>query len=208
MKERPILCSGHEVRAILDGRKTQTRRIVKPQPSEHVTGGTYNWNGPLPFMNMPIDCILDACPYGQPGDRLWVKESGWIAKSKTAFIHTVGNENIAAPTSPGGTPYRRCPAVHMPRWVSRITLEITAIRVERLQDITEEDAIAEGIERQAGGFVDYTVKSRSYNQPTAKASYSTLWDSTNAKSTAAAIRGDAHPWESNPWVWVIEFKRL
>ncbi len=188
------------VRAILDGRQTQTRRIVKPQPSEHVTGGTYNWNGPLPFMNMPIDCILDACPYGLPGDRLWVRETWTPVLQNAALVFRADGHSEES--------LKWKPSIHMPRRLSRITLEITAVRVERLQDITEEDAIAEGIERQGGGFVDYTVKSRSSNQPTAKASYSTLWDSINAKSTAAAIRGDAHPWESNPWVWVVEFKRL
>lgn len=178
MKERPILFSGPMVRAILNGTKTQTRRIVKPQPV-HIDGlGT--------VMN-PSVITGNSCKHGKPGDTLWVRET-WAHRA----LRVSGPEGYGCPVFraddvdrrlPSG-PYNRVdrwrPSIHMPRWASRITLQITAVRVERLQDISEEDAIAEGVEFGA------------------KESYRTLWDSING----------AGAWDANPWVWVIEFKRV
>ena len=173
MKERPILFSAPMVRALLAGTKTQTRRIIKPQH--------------LAFFNQDAAAMLSdwnerPLPYGQPGDRLWVRET---------FGHFECNQHF----KPGCNVYYRAdgnclelepwrPSIHMPRWASRITLEITSVRVERLQDISEADAIAEGV----------------YTDPACPAydAYAQLWDEINGLGS----------WEANPWVWVIEFRRL
>lgn len=220
-KERPILFSGPMVRAILDGRKTQTRRIVKPQPDE---------NG-LSFMpNAPLDWRDDVhgewhpwkgeTPNGDswrgrvqcwPEDRLWVRESfmrvGWDAVQSTMDVRYRADDErrtIAVPRSVDLVAQMKWkPSIHMPRWASRITLEVTGVRVERLQDISEEDAIAEGVECwEERGYDDAQDFYRNYHTGgdlfTAKASYRTLWESINGPGS----------WERNDWVWVIEFKRI
>jgi hypothetical protein len=160
------------VKAILDGRKTQTRR----------TRG-------LEVVNRSLDFAIKCqCPYGRPGDRLWVRESFYVQPDiyrpdKPSPIHYKADEDTGCLED-----YVFKPSIFMPRWASRITLEITRIRAERVQDISEEDCIAEGIKDSGLGVVDLLL------------SYAVLWDSINAK------RG--YSWESNPWVWVIEFKRL
>jgi len=189
VKERPILFSADMVRAILDGRKTQTRRVVKGDPNLvrwmpiqiNRNQGWENEHG------NPINC-----PYGQGGDRLWVKET-W-ATTEQSGVHKSDAEIIYRATDPDwetieGWCWKPC--IFMPRWASRIDLEITSIHVERLQDITEMDAIAEGMmfERYDGN---------TYDELPAKEKLADYWDSLNAKS--------GYPWESNPWVWVIEFK--
>lgn len=188
MKDRPILFSGAMVRALLDGSKTQTRRFVKLTDSGRVkaTGSARNWHLEDP------NAVL-ACPYGQPGDRLWVRETFGIFDSEgTEFVgipkerprgfHVVWAGDCPAPVT---ETFRFRPSIHMPRWASRITLEITAVRVERLQEISEEDAKAEG--------VDWTPF---FNEPVE--AYADLWKSINGPCS----------WESNPYVWVIEFKRI
>jgi hypothetical protein len=187
MKERPIIMGAESVRAILEGRKTQSRRVIKPQPkfigSPNVPFKTDDAN-PKGIIN---------CPYGKVGDRLWVRETVFFETfhqqsdeelERDGFNPNIGvwvyradNHDYPTITANWTSP------MFMPREASRITLQITDIRVERVQDITEEDAIAEGVE--------------SFNTV---ASYSYLWDSLNAK------RG--YPWENNPWVWVISFKRV
>ena len=222
MKERPILFNGEMVRAILDGRKTMTRRIVKPQPPFEPEG--YECG---PFYRLmdaePIAygfCDEDGndfkCPYGQPGDRLWVRET-WCPVNDEAFdgekwidyratpkyeeSHPAGWDN--APGDPEALSWK--PSIHMPRWASRILLEITSVRVERLQEITPNDCEAEGIQ---GKSLPSPVRGQPYEEynngdglvytsPTL--AFRALWESINGKK---------HPWESNPWVWVIEFKRL
>jgi hypothetical protein len=164
MNERPILFSGEMVRAILEGRKTQTRRVIKPQLR-----------------------INYKCPYGQPGDRLWVRETWQCFKPNTEEIINPNTVNIRALAYRATNEWRGKwrPSIHMPRWASRITLEITAVRVERLQDIGEVDAMREGDPTCENTHIDW---------------FRALWDSINAK------RG--YSWESNPWVWVVEFQRI
>ena len=199
MKERPILYQGAMVRAILDGRKTQTRRIIKSQ-----------WQM-LPLENPDyVREALAKCPYGQPGDRLWVKETHWrygqwgkngktkSGKQKWKF-HAFNNE--ARFTEQPKTSYRticgwyKRPSIFMPHWASRITLEIAKVRVERLQDISGCDVLAEGVDN---GKSNPTMGERWENMQ--RMAFEALWDSLNAK------RGFG--WDVNPWVWVIEFKRL
>ncbi|HCF4018011.1 hypothetical protein [Pseudomonas aeruginosa] len=206
MKERPILFSDQMVRAILEGRKTVTRRIAKPV--KHPDLGNIYAPGALVLENEPQHVVDRACPFGQPGDRLWVREawqgplisdeeqaanqSWW--KDMTKFqdpahcaYRASGDDNEYV--DPDG--YFHCkwkPSIHMPRWASRILLEITAVRVERLQDITPNQCIAEGAWREKD-------KELGRGQE-AIAAFADLWRSTG---------GD---WDANPWVWVVEFKRV
>lgn len=208
-KERPVLFKDAMVRAILNGTKTQTRRIVKPQPETRpgmmCTRLIFKDRKGLPLLDEALEApepLLRRalCPYGQPGERLWVREA-WAAPHAfdhlpPSLIPSDANFHYAADDSLGGLLGR--PSIHMPRWASRITLEITGVRVERLQDISEADAMAEGIERDA-----ITDDWSSYGQfvgaaPTPKGSYRALWESINGPGS----------WDANPWVWVIEFKRV
>lgn len=186
MKERPMLFTGDMVRAILAGQKTQTRRIIKGRPSKTQQDALF-------------------CPYGHPSDRLWVQEA-WYYEMHM-YDMTAGEPNL-----PGGLYSHRCiyradqpdypvdigvggdgwcPPCRMPRWFSRITLEITDVHVERVQDIHEEDAIAEGIDPRK---LSYLSGERAVTK------FSVLWNSIYA------ARGFG--WDVNPWVWVITFKRM
>ncbi|WP_175992405.1 hypothetical protein [Burkholderia vietnamiensis] len=247
MKERPILFSGPMVRAILEGRKTQTRRIVKvrseqppawatfaaeghsptytsfskptglfywseEQPNEGLQKTLRRWPIESPKHAMAGDHYWTPCPHGAPGDRLWVRE--------THDVNRLGIEDF-----PGGrrryyagiayraddgrheadiTERMYCtldekesrgwtPSIHMPRWASRITLEITRVRAERLQSISDADAEAEGVDflRHVPD-ADETLDARGL--------FLCLWDGLNA------ARG--HGWDANPWVWAIEFRRI
>ena len=202
MKERPILFSGAMVRAILAGTKSQTRRIVKPQPTK--TSGTHR-GYPLPLMandwawphprtsaattisnrpNGPLGWEIH-CPYGQPGDRLMCYHCTHEHQS-----------HYAATEDRGGLLWR--PSIHMPRWASRLTLEIVSVRVERLNDINEADAIAEGVTAvSSGGVTLFTTTGVNCFQ-TAKDAYAALWESINGPGS----------WDANPWVWVVEFRRI
>ncbi|MGF6332729.1 hypothetical protein ABH909_005607 [Pseudomonas sp. BS3782 TE3695] len=212
MKERPILFSAPMVRAILDGRKTVTRRAVKNQPTlesdEWVldAGGTGKWmaSGPSPATGGTRQTWGWApCPYGQPGDRLWVRETFAVyGDQKMCAIHYRADR----PHHVGmkGMGYK--PSIHMPRWVSRILLEITDVHVERLHDISEEQALAEGIVGVAfrpddgwpicTGYMVGPDDGKTGLQTTAAKAFAGLWDS---------VGGD---WDGNPWVWVVEFKRV
>ena len=198
MKERPIIFSTEMVRAILEGRKTQTRRVITSKrklfnnaPNEWVISHIEMGNE---WEFKDIKTLADyhiLCPYGQVGDRLWVKETFQTLGSKknTVYRATGGAEltwNINGTTHRETLKKWRSP-LFMPRWASRITLEITGLRVERLQDISSPDIHAEGLPIIA-------------NSATPLLWYREIWDKLNAK------RGYA--WKSNPWVWVIEFKRL
>ena len=217
MKERPILMSGPMVRAILDGRKTQTRRIVKPQPPANVTRVTMVPNTASGKATMvwcqdgPIDPLNGwnykerhpngwQCPYGMLGDRLWVRES-WHQRGKFVFAlpdsdkrSWLGTREIAysADAKRPGHDWRSRPSIHMPRWASRITLEITSVRVERLQDISEEDAKAEGAPFELGELERLILGAKAKY----RSGFCRLWESINGPGS----------WASNPWVWVVEFK--
>lgn len=213
MKERPILFSAPMVRAILSGQKTQTRRAIRKQfapdaePAEVAATSPEGWqisgHSGL-WWDDAGACIDDAirCPYGQPGDRLWVRES-WRVCGGREFEYQQDRSQVMyrATHSEDGFPlgwesYKWRPSIHMPRWSSRILLEVTGVRVERLNDISKADAIAEGappshpsIDRVSAeyGHADF---SRSW--------YAQLWDQING----------AESWETNPWVWVVQFKRV
>ena len=213
MKYRPILFSTPMVRALLAGTKTQTRRIVKPQP-------LWVADPSVPFRTPDADPKgIIRCPYGQPGDRLWVRET-WRAHK--AFDIAAPNElpkidglHYEADEKPRFWDYGKLrPSIHMPRWVSRITLEITGVRCERLHEISEADAINEGIEVcGVGGWRNYLW----HGEPDAPAktvegwphqfsnyhldpvgSYSSLWERINGPNS----------WAANPWVWVVSFRRI
>lgn len=196
--ERPILFNAPMVRALLYGSKTQTRRVVKPKP---FAGGYHEGDvefdgfripregGPAPakfsaeavgggaYMNEEI-----YCPYGQPGDRLWVRES--YADIGCRLTYRADEDDGAHCKVKKWTP-----SIHMFRADSRILLEITSVRVERLQDINEGDAISEGCRQPATG-PDWQI--------TKRWAYRALWEQING----------AGSWDANPWVWVIEFKRV
>lgn len=196
MKTTPILFSGPMVRAILDGRKTVTRRVVKPQPNYVNKLG-------IPFYpdgKGPVDYRL--CPYGTTGDQIWVKETfGCIGRSPKDGPPPKGEESttVYRATStvvPHVIKWR--PSIHMPRWASRLTLEIVSVRVERLQDMTEEDAKNEGLDFVGDGAARWGVKGLPDswgNDP--RQSFRSLWESINGPGS----------WERNDWVWVVEFRR-
>lgn len=234
MKERPIPFSGLMVRAILDGIKTQTRRPIKPQPvcwnylqpmwgtspDGFEFGERYLWREVGP--DYPDDEKDDRrCPYGVPGNRLWVKETFWVDRREP-------NECVIYAASPGRHKYQsrgvvepcdarltedylekhkfwyKRPSIFMPRWASRITLEITNVRVERVQEISESDCQAEGVEHN--GLVGYYCEEDDSDEFGGthrcnwRAGYALLWDSINA--------GNGHTWDSNPWVWCVTFRRI
>ena len=176
--------SGPMVRAVLDGSKTQTRRVMKPQP----TGSPLRYKDFSWFEGGSMPDVASACPYGLPGDQLWVKET-------FAEIPENGGTIVYRSTDPEwetecGTKWT--PSIFMPRKASRLTLEILSVRVERVQDISEADAEAEGIQFiREHPDADETL--------TARQLFEALWDSINAKKS---------PWSANEWVWVISFKRV
>jgi hypothetical protein len=198
MKEHPILFSAPMVRALLDGSKTQTRRVVKPQPEAEHGGEPYWFVGGYRAWRARgcTDSIRSgshneiACPYGKPADRLWVRETHMDLGACYLYRADAAAEQERAIVAPR-QPWR--PAIHMPRAASRITLEITGVRVERLQDISPEDCWAEGIQemRDAG---DENGELRG----SVRQDYQALWESINGPGS----------WDANPWVWVVEFKRL
>jgi hypothetical protein len=221
VKERPILFSGPMVRAILRDTKTQTRRVVKPQPTPESDGLLSHPKLAGHFAAHvfgPCMAKLAASPYGGVGDRLWVRE--------THAQFAVGNRTGDAPQcvayratcdEDGGFEYvnngdeimrlrvtKWTPGIHMPRWASRITLEIESIRVERLHDISEADAAAEGVRPFFEIFESISQDQRICDGELARdaphrASFACLWDEVN---------GDHALWSSNPWVWALGFKRL
>lgn len=185
MKERPILFSGPMVRAILDGRKTMTRRIVKPQPGDHHSDEGYG--------------AMHRCPF-EVGMRLWVREK-WRPYSGVhkRIIEFPDGGFIPVESAPEvwSSPKTRvpngwCPSIHMPRWASRITLEIVSIRVERLDTISEADAAAEGVSLELES-TPWGVLPTPFWW-----AFRNLWQSINGPGS----------WNDNPWVWVIEFKRV
>ena len=202
MKERPIIFSSEMVRAILETRKTMTRRLVKPQPDND--GRVDTKNGMAYVRGERGDqCVRVPCPYGIPGDLLWIKETwascscGAIDCKGVVFKDHLGAWNVEKWKSPR----------FMPKKYSRITLEIINVRVEKLQEITEEDAKREGIEvmqrpESVGGGIRYSAPACGDRPPyweySAVTAFIYLWDSIYGKDS----------WEANPFVWVIEFKRV
>jgi len=195
MKERPILFSGDMVRALLEGRKTMTRRVCKLTlfDMELWIANRYS-NNPN---------VKAACPYGQPGDQLWVRET-WANLSKPEYppeyIYRADPVEINEYEADGG---KWRPSIFMTRKASRIDLETTAVRVERVHDISEEDAKAEGVCSgfecdDIAAFMDKRFDPE--RESTFRLGFKHLWNFINAK------RG--YGWEVNPWVWVIEFKRI
>lgn len=199
MKERPIILKAHEVRAALDGRQTQFRRVVKPQPQLNgrwmewrngkgvlITEQCSNWSPFDTGFRRAVSEHPYFCPYGQPGDRIWVKETWQKAGGASGYWWYRSTDSEA---DDGGSPVSQWrSSIHMPRHASRITLEITSIRVERLQDITEADAMAEGVD--AGKYAGL--------ERAAARAYSDLWESIHGPGS----------WEANPWVWVVEFNKV
>lgn len=226
-KERPILFSAPMVRAVLEGRKAQTRRVIKPQPAEPPAGwypDAYNHSEMWTFWGprgTPEQgrCTLPLfkCPYGKPGDRLWVREnfnvivhSDMTDEDRVSVTYRADNKPamIQLDTDTEWEQAGRLkkhdtvPSIHMPRWASRITLEIAAVRVERLQDISEIDSRAEGIEQ----VTDFRGEWFCYDNSNpnagvfkeARTAFYDFWQSING----------ADSWDANPWVWVVEFKNV
>ncbi|MDN7814854.1 hypothetical protein [Burkholderia vietnamiensis] len=220
MKERPILFSGPMVRAILEGRKTQTRRVMKHQPPDDVapiTAARYHPTivdrhgdeapGPEIFGAFSDDGDWGCkSPFGEPGDRLWVREThlAWWKLDEAnpagprVFSHVAAYAADGYELEPGE---RWIPSIHMLRAASRITLEITDVRAERLQEISEADALAEGSEAICITFRDdadgkpHLIKSLGGPY---RDGYRILWEQING----------AGSWDANPWVWAIEFRRI
>lgn len=208
VKERPILMSAEMVRAILDGRKGQTRRVVKPQPPKETQlfVAVRDWfeaadiDQELGF-DFPTSQHQYHCPYGVPGGRLWVRETWceFVERHRTkrnirefayrANCHEDG-ERCRQDYIDAGYPYQWKPSIHMPRIASRLLLELTNVRVERLQDISDEDAAAEGVDAMPSAPAALTHRT----------SFAKLWDTLN--------KSPDYSWESNPWVWVLDFKRV
>lgn len=232
MKERPILFSAPMVRAVLDGRKTVTRRPVKGLKTDNPVTTAADAT--------PMTCCWDyggpviRCPYGQPGDRLWVRETwycdhsevmrGPYLKPDDLDIGEARADGTLVYSADGLTPYEADqpvwkPSIHMPRWACRILLEITDVRVERLQDISEAQAQAEGIIPVPKTTEDSHQFWRNYHLSgdgtfcvrTPKESFKSLWCHVAGGSFPkgeAAYKASPHSWDANPWVWVVEFKRV
>lgn len=216
-REKPIIFNSDMVRAILEGRKTQTRRVVKPQPvlvcnEKHENGKLRSLSKYWEWKGRPVnESSFFACAKYQPGDLLWVCETWTPAPSQfcrcpqgcepdpcDAWKAGEGCESIRSGViyraDPQPAPRRWRPSLHMPKWAARIWLEVTGVRVERLQDISEEDAEAEGVQ------VDETQRRHRTRlvEPTPCGYFRDLWNS---------IYGTA-AWDENPWVWVNEFKKV
>jgi hypothetical protein len=204
-KERPILFSGPMIRALLAGTKTQTRRIVKPAPEADQELRTITGSSGFVYV---MDCtpmrpfpearrIRWDCPYGQPGDKLWVRETWGCFDAWQGFHYAADHEGfgIGPDDDPDHIPehaVRWKPSIHMPRAASRLLLEVTEVRVERLQDISEADILAEGVT------VDRVAKwcnTPWSSMPTLHHAWRVLWESINGPGS----------WDANPWVWCVSF---
>lgn len=248
MKERPILFSGEMVRAILDGRKTQTRRILKKQPEkstwaglpgyrldaklfDNVRSSTSNYSCVAVRFSHRLEQREDSvmwvhCPYGNPGDRLWVKETHYAfghwertgiiypAEIRTdenehwRFVHYGHNVVFDAPrefmtsrskADPSGVRWYKRNSLFMPKWAARTWLENAGVRLQRLQDISGTDAIAEGIQAfSSEGITTFRDYITGLMDRAARQSYETLWKKINGPGS----------WEKNDWVWVVSFNRI
>lgn len=211
MNEKPITFNTEMVQAILEGNKTQTRRAIKCQMKKPASGhylDAYNKSEEWFWWSEDHRQNLEqkiTCPFGKVGDRLWVRETFKVVP-RTAYAQSEGVQQVIKPNDnhdaaifkagwDRSKPGRWKPARHMPRWASRITLEITDIRVERLQDISEEDAVAEGFKYE--GWVP------TYNDPDSGGDGNEALPSEKFADMWESIYQN---WDSNPWVWVIDFK--
>lgn len=215
--EKPVIFIGEMVRAILEGRKTQTRRVINWKNIAKQSGST---KGKLAYSetfkswavfngNNGIDVSLVKCPYGTVGTHLWVRETwgigtrphplhGWVdgIEYKADCYYLEEKDDLILTPIPEGSKYDKYegkgwkPSIHMPRWASRITLEVKEIRVERLQDISEDDAEKEGVK-------PYTAPAE---MPAYKPAFADIWDKINYDS--------GFEWDVNPWVWVVSFERI
>lgn len=210
MKERGMIFNSEMVRAILEGRKTQTRRMIKGVDGAASFNPEWDINGEEIFVvlgekdHTGMNPVLGAisCPFGVVGDRIWVRET-WAEAGPSAPNLKLYRANYPAhvPTyyenAPPADEIRWTPSIHMPRWASRITLEVTGVRVERLNSISQEDAQAEGMEL-TGWRPTYSDPDSGGEVWTPYDNFAQLWES---------IYGE-EGWKANPWVWVIEFKRI
>ncbi len=202
IREKGLIFNSEMVRAILDGRKTQTRRPIKwkqtrfTEIGEREDGSKWPWSEDAEHA-----CdFWHPCPFGAVGDRIWVRETwnkygGLLTyRADHDWIDDMRKETVCTA--------KWVPSIHMPRWASRILLEITDVRVERLNAISEEDAEAEGIDMEAlydsQDCYDCIANHNMTGRPTVTGAFKYLWES---------IYGE-EGWKSNPWVWVIEFKRI
>ncbi|WP_288429394.1 hypothetical protein [uncultured Pantoea sp.] len=228
MRERPILLNAEMVRAVLNGRKTQTRRVIQSLAKSMQANGQKvidyrepgdKWYGDHVFSmrnqsgtwcDYTKEQFLAKCPFGAVGDRLWVRET-WARYNIDQDTHDIAYRATTPDDWPKEGRWR--PSIHMPRWACRITLEITGVRVERLNNISESDAIAEGLAEisKDGRIYKYGVPDRDgypgtddYGWPWHEwerypiSAYSKLWKSIYGEES----------WQANPFVWVIEFKRV
>ncbi|SCY45289.1 hypothetical protein [Desulfoluna spongiiphila] len=202
MKERPILFGPAMVRAILNGRKTQTRRIVKPPFELHANGYLTRPGKTERLQPYP-------CPYGQVGERLWIRErfrlwepDNCICAGPFCGCPSPGTPIYFADTGDDEGAFQWKPSIHMNKEFSRLTLELTGIRIQYLQDISTKDAISEGLEPTLVGVYDNRWKNGGYGPRQIYAdprwAFKWLWNGINQK------RG--YEWESNPLVWVVDFK--
>jgi hypothetical protein len=230
MTERPILFSGAMVRAILEGRKTVTRRLVKgdqiPKENPGESDPLLRWSavgqhdprwGFVVSGATEVECaqelaVLGRYPYGLPGDRMWVRESTEIDRETSDVVDLSRYCADKAPVMywdyDDGEPIHAVshwsyprdvrPSIHMKREQARILLEITAVRVERLQDISEEQALAEGVKGEPCDHARQACADIGCWGDTAKGAFGFLWESLNGEGS----------WAANPWVWVVEFKRV
>ncbi|HEJ6316887.1 hypothetical protein GHW12_15180 [Pseudomonas aeruginosa] len=201
-RERPILFNDQMVRAILEGRKTVTRRVVKDT-------GFYAIDAAIHGNDVALrerEALSTRCPYGEPGDRLWVRET-WGLQVRSYgggagefIVYRATNPDAIYCRSSEGREYpvKWKPSIHMHRHSSRILLEITAVRVERLQDISEEQALAEGVRGEPCDHARQACSDIGCWGDTAKGAFGFLWEQLNG----------AGAWQANPWVWVVEFKRV
>lgn len=237
MKEHPIIFSGSMVRAILDGKKTQTRRVIKHQPSGPEIFPPNQFCDQWYFRDAYYACEGNdigryvSCPYGVVGDRLWVRETFCpinitqplerytlsCYRARVKFAYAADHATQYRPVDAAGNERLWKPAIHMPRWASRITLEVVSVRADRLQEISEADARAEGAScclwyepfgKEEGDSINLSGDAINPVHPSHggergisyRNGFATLWDSINAK------RG--YGWDTNPYVWVIEFKKV
>ena len=231
-QEHPILFSGPLVRAILDGKKTQTRRIIRPPHGiGWVAGGPiirtaadladpwFRWEREQSFAELEFRDVR--CPLGKPGDRLWVRETWRL--TDFASYDTDRYSAAVEMRADGARPFRkeggpemlheRCdwrPSIHMPRWASRISLEVTDVRVQRLQEITEAEIGTEGVRLDDGGVAACAFERAEYYQSGGSpiggrspevCGFAALWDSIYGRSAGGS-------WGENPWVWAVSFKRV